>query len=91
MQVPSNMFLNKIGKPSKYLTLCMAIWVRVWVNLRRQDLQTNELIHVMKKGVLCACSGAAQNFGGLLATRFFLGFVEAAFYPGMWAYHGYPS
>ncbi|KAL1860571.1 hypothetical protein VTK73DRAFT_7270 [Phialemonium thermophilum] len=59
MQVPSNMFLNKIGKPSMYLTACMAVW-----------------------GVLCACSGAAQNFGGLVATRFFLGFVEAAFYPG---------
>ena len=31
---------------------------------------------------MCACSGAAQSFNGLLATRFFLGFVEAAFYPG---------
>ncbi|KAI1254959.1 hypothetical protein MGN70_003021 [Eutypa lata] len=27
-------------------------------------------------------SGAAHNFGGLLVTRFLLGFVEAAFYPG---------
>ncbi|KXH36158.1 TNA1 is necessary for nicotinic acid import into the cell [Colletotrichum nymphaeae SA-01] len=26
--------------------------------------------------------GATHSFGGLLATRFFLGFVEAAFYPG---------
>ncbi|KAF9872887.1 TNA1 is necessary for nicotinic acid import into the cell [Colletotrichum karsti] len=59
MQVPSNLFLNKIGRPAMYLTGCMAVW-----------------------GVLCACSGAAQNFGGLLATRFLLGFVEAAFYPG---------
>ncbi|KAF5501191.1 MFS transporter prlL [Colletotrichum siamense] len=59
MQVPSNMFLNKIGRPAIYLTGCMAVW-----------------------GVLCACSGAAHSFGGLLATRFLLGFVEAAFYPG---------
>ncbi|KAM0327550.1 hypothetical protein ACHAQA_005841 [Verticillium albo-atrum] len=59
MQVPSNMFLNKIGRPAAYLTSCMVVW-----------------------GVLCACSGAAQNFVGLLITRFFLGFVEAAFYPG---------
>ncbi|KAI8293702.1 hypothetical protein K4K56_004093 [Colletotrichum sp. SAR 10_98] len=36
----------------------------------------------LNKGVLCACSGAAHSFGGLLATRFLLGFVEAAFYPG---------
>lgn len=28
MQVPSNLFLNKIGKPSIYLPTCMAIWVR---------------------------------------------------------------
>lgn len=27
MQVPSNLFLNKIGRPSMYLTGCMAIWV----------------------------------------------------------------
>jgi MFS family permease len=53
------MFLNKIGRPSIYLTGCMAVW-----------------------GVLCACSGAVHNFEGLLITRFFLGFVEAAFYPG---------
>ncbi|KXH32305.1 TNA1 is necessary for nicotinic acid import into the cell [Colletotrichum simmondsii] len=38
--------------------------------------------HANYQGVLCACSGATHSFGGLLATRFFLGFVEAAFYPG---------
>lgn len=26
MQIPSNMFLNYIGKPSLYLPACMAIW-----------------------------------------------------------------
>ncbi|KAH9886132.1 major facilitator superfamily domain-containing protein [Xylariomycetidae sp. FL2044] len=62
MQVPSNLFLNKIGKPSMYLTSCMAVW-----------------------GVICACSGATHNFGGLVACRFFLGFVEAAYYPGVLA------
>ncbi|KAK2059142.1 MFS general substrate transporter [Colletotrichum caudatum] len=59
MQVPSNMVLNKLGRPSIYLAGCMGVW-----------------------GVLCACSGAACGFGGLLATRFLLGFVQAAFYPG---------
>ncbi|CAI6092642.1 unnamed protein product [Clonostachys chloroleuca] len=59
MQVPSNMLLNKIGKPASYLSACMMAW-----------------------GILCACTGAAQGFSSLVATRFLLGFVEAAFYPG---------
>lgn len=29
MQVPSNLLLNRIGKPSIYLPTCMAIWVRI--------------------------------------------------------------
>lgn len=39
-------------------------------------------LDLLPQGVLCACSGATHNFAGLLVTRFFLGFVEAAFYPG---------
>ena len=27
MQVPSNLFLNKIGRPSIYLPTCMLVWV----------------------------------------------------------------
>ncbi|KAJ4505623.1 hypothetical protein HRR83_008622 [Exophiala dermatitidis] len=57
MQVPSNLFLNKIGRPCLYLPTCMMIW-----------------------GVLCACAGAVHGFGGLLATRFLLGFIEAAYF-----------
>ncbi|KIM90743.1 hypothetical protein PILCRDRAFT_59096 [Piloderma croceum F 1598] len=56
MQVPSNMFLNYIGKPSIYLPCCMAVW-----------------------GMISILTG---NFVGALLTRFFLGFVEAAFFPG---------
>ncbi|KAJ5325525.1 MFS general substrate transporter [Penicillium brevicompactum] len=59
MQVPSNLFLNKVGKPALYLPTCMVAW-----------------------GILCGASGAAQNFGGLVACRFLLGFVEAAYFPG---------
>ncbi|KAH8171278.1 major facilitator superfamily protein [Sarocladium implicatum] len=59
MQVPSNLFLNKIGRPSIYLPACMAAW-----------------------GVLCAATGATQSFSGLAATRFLLGFTEAAYFPG---------
>ncbi|KAG2117462.1 MFS general substrate transporter [Suillus clintonianus] len=59
VQVPSNMFLNYIGKPSLYLPACMVIW-----------------------GVISALTGITTNFTGVLLTRFFLGFVESAFFPG---------
>ncbi|KIY51609.1 MFS general substrate transporter [Fistulina hepatica ATCC 64428] len=59
MQIPSNMFLNYIGKPSIYLPGCMMVW-----------------------GVLSCLTGITHNFTGAVLTRFFLGFVEAAFFPG---------
>lgn len=59
MQVPSNMLLNHIGKPSIYLPCCMIIW-----------------------GAISCLTGVTTNFVGALLTRFFLGFVEAAFFPG---------
>ncbi|ORY68702.1 major facilitator superfamily domain-containing protein [Pseudomassariella vexata] len=59
MQIPSNLFLNKIGKPALYLPACMIVW-----------------------GVISASTAAVKNFGGLIAVRFFLGFVEAAYFPG---------
>ncbi|KAJ5743112.1 hypothetical protein N7533_010214 [Penicillium manginii] len=62
MQVPSNLFLNKIGKPALYLPTCMIIW-----------------------GILCGVSGATQGYDGLVACRFILGFVEAAYFPGCMA------
>ncbi|KAK0206439.1 sugar transporter [Desarmillaria ectypa] len=59
MQIPSNMFLNWIGKPSLYLPTCMMVW-----------------------GIISCLTGITHNFVGALLTRFFLGFVEAAFFPG---------
>lgn len=59
MQIPSNMFLNWIGKPSIYLPCCMIIW-----------------------GTISVLTGITKNFVDALLTRFFLGFVEAAFFPG---------
>ncbi|KAI0012341.1 major facilitator superfamily domain-containing protein [Xylariaceae sp. FL0662B] len=59
MQVPSNAFLNKIGKPALYLPGCMIVW-----------------------GVISAATAGVTNFGGLIAVRFWLGFVEAAYFPG---------
>ncbi|EGO27916.1 hypothetical protein SERLADRAFT_347403, partial [Serpula lacrymans var. lacrymans S7.9] len=56
MQVPSNMLLDYIGKPSIYLPACMVVW-----------------------GFISIMTG---YFTGALLTRFFLGFVEAAFFPG---------
>ncbi|KAK8048523.1 hypothetical protein PG994_010253 [Apiospora phragmitis] len=58
MQIPSNLLLNKIGKPALYLPICMIVW-----------------------GVISTLTAEAKNFGGLLAIRFFLGFVEAAYFP----------
>ncbi|KAJ4364773.1 hypothetical protein N0V95_000721 [Ascochyta clinopodiicola] len=59
MQVPSNLFLNKTGKPALYLPTCMIVW-----------------------GIISGLTGACQNFAGLAACRFFLGFIEAAYFPG---------
>lgn len=59
MQVPSNMFLNYIGKPSLYLPVCMILW-----------------------GGISCLTGITHSFVPALLTRFFLGFVEAAFFPG---------
>lgn len=59
MQIPSNLLLNKIGKPALYLPGAMVIW-----------------------GAISASTAACQSFGGLVAARFLLGFVEAAYFPG---------
>ena len=59
MQVPSNMFINRISRPSIYIAISMTLW-----------------------GLITTCSGNARNFGDMVAIRFLLGFVEAAFLPG---------
>lgn len=59
MQLPSNLYLNKMGKPALYLPICMIVW-----------------------GIISTATAACQNFAGLVAIRFFLGFVEAAYFPG---------
>ncbi|KFH45921.1 putative transporter -like protein [Hapsidospora chrysogenum ATCC 11550] len=57
MQVPSNLILNKIGKPAIYLPASMILW-----------------------GVISAATAACDSVGGLYASRFFLGFVEATYF-----------
>lgn len=59
MQIPSNLFLNKIGRPRIYLPVAMIVW-----------------------GMISAATAGVHSFSGLIAVRFFLGFVEAPFFPG---------
>lgn len=59
MQVPSNMLINRISRPSIYIAVAMTLW-----------------------GIISTLSGNARNFGDMVAIRFLLGFVEAAFLPG---------
>ncbi|KAJ9090793.1 hypothetical protein QFC20_007820 [Naganishia adeliensis] len=59
MQVPSNIIIAKITRPSWYIAGAMLIW-----------------------GAISVLTGITHNFVGALLTRFFLGFIEAAFLPG---------
>ncbi|KAK3297306.1 general substrate transporter [Chaetomium fimeti] len=59
MQVPSNMIINLVSRPSIYIGFAMLLW-----------------------GLISTLSGVVTNFAGMIAIRFFLGFVEAAFLPG---------
>ena len=59
MQVPSNMLINYISRPSIYIAASMVAW-----------------------GLVSTLTGNTHNFAGMVAVRFFLGFVEAAFLPG---------
>ncbi|KXJ95151.1 major facilitator superfamily domain-containing protein [Microdochium bolleyi] len=59
MQIPSNMIVNKIARPSLYIAAAMLLW-----------------------GLISTLSGVVHNFAGMVAVRFFLGFIEAAFLPG---------
>lgn len=60
MQIPSNMLINGLERPSLYLSIVMLIW-----------------------GLISTLSGVVHDFKGMVVTRFFLGFVEAAFLPGV--------
>ncbi|GFZ49508.1 hypothetical protein JCM24511_07628 [Saitozyma sp. JCM 24511] len=59
-QVPSNMILNWIGRPSIYLPACMFLW-----------------------GLVSTLTGVVNSFSGAVVCRFWIGFIEAAFSPGV--------
>ena len=74
-QVPTNMILNKM-KPSLFLV----------IPVPKSLCGESDISNKYQPGVMCswaivsACTGAVQNYRGLLALRFVLGFVEAPFF-----------
>lgn len=59
MQVPSNIILNYVGRPSWYLGAATIAW-----------------------GLVSTVTSQVHNFEGMVVARFFLGIVEAPFFPG---------
>jgi MFS family permease len=60
MQVPGNMFLHWLERPSIIIPFCMLAW-----------------------GAISVLIGTTTNFTGIVIARFFLGFAEAPFFPGI--------
>jgi MFS family permease len=60
MQVPGNMFLHWLERPSIIIPSCMLAW-----------------------GVISILTGITTNYTGIVIARFFLGLVEAPFFPGI--------
>ncbi|KIM50731.1 hypothetical protein SCLCIDRAFT_144748, partial [Scleroderma citrinum Foug A] len=58
-QVPSNVFLNRLRRPSVYLSYCVFLW-----------------------GIISISIGLC-SYHAILVSRFFLGFTEATYYPGV--------
>jgi MFS family permease len=63
MQVPSNLLMNYMGRPSLYL----GFWTTAW-------------------GLVSCLTSQVKNASGIIACRFFLGFVEAPFFAGVLFY-----
>lgn len=76
MQVPSNLILNKLGKPAIYLPASVCIQLTT----RKRDRMLIFSSKMILWGVISAATAACQSFGGLLASRFFLGVVEATYF-----------
>lgn len=83
MQIPSNMFLTRT-RASIYMPVCSKCLAhRVPACPIAAIVAPTNASTVMGWAVISACTALVQNFGGLVACRFFLGFVEAPFYPGV--------
>jgi MFS family permease len=78
--VSSNMLLNKIGRPSIHIPVCIVIWGMI--SCLTGALNARLLVLNLSPDKYVCVTGITTNFVGALLTRFFLGFVEAAFFPG---------
>ncbi|GJJ12933.1 hypothetical protein Clacol_007180 [Clathrus columnatus] len=76
MQAPSNMFLNRVTKPSWYI----GWFVPPPEIARSYNLYSG--ICVILWGITSALTGITHNYAGIMACRIFIGLPEAAFYPG---------
>lgn len=70
------MLLNYIGKPSIYLPCCMIVWGMI-STLTGITTKCVSSLSALENVLM-----VSYSFVGALLTRFFLGFVEAAFFPG---------
>ncbi|KAJ6070524.1 hypothetical protein N7467_011843 [Penicillium canescens] len=70
MQVPSNLFLNKVGKPAIYLPTCMVIWTNIPPSEPRA------------KYIQRAFYAEQAEQSKTLVVWSHVGFVEAAYFPG---------
>jgi MFS family permease len=79
-----------LGMSGVQFNTCVSI---LFVGYVLMQIPSNMLITRIKPGiymsgwmlvwaVVSACTALVQNFGGLVAARFFLGITEAPFYPG---------
>jgi MFS family permease len=73
------MIIAKITRPSWYIAGAMMIWgaIRYVGALTGESKCSSD--DILARSVL---TGITHNFVGALLTRFFLGFIEAAFLPG---------
>ncbi|KAF7332162.1 MFS general substrate transporter [Mycena kentingensis (nom. inval.)] len=78
MQIPSNMLLHYIGRPSLYLPgwLCRVVPTTA--------LNDNRMHGSVGFAVCSNGPGLTSDFKSAMYTRFFIGFTEAAFFPGAW-------
>ncbi|KAF8586047.1 MFS general substrate transporter [Ramaria rubella] len=78
-EVPSNIFLKRL-RPSFWLPLCMTAWGICMVKLL---ILRAALAWHLYIALLQTVQGLVHDFGGLITVRWFLGMLEAGFYPGV--------
>ncbi|KAF4124312.1 DNA excision repair protein ERCC-6-like 2 [Geosmithia morbida] len=77
MQVPSNLLLNKIGKPGVYLPTSV---YTITASVQSYAVTKLTGLQMVIWGAISAATAGCHSVGGLYACRFFLGFVEATYF-----------